>query len=106
PSEGILHLDALPYYVPQLFGQYNHLSVAQALRVSEKINTLHEILGGLVTEDNLSVLDDDWAIEERCIEALHKWELAGVDLSRPLESLSGGQKTKIFLAGISIHQPA
>lgn len=105
PSEGQLHLDVLPYYVPQLFGQYNHLTIAQALHVAEKIHALHEILGGQMTEGNLNILDDDWTIEDRCIEALNKWQLTDLDLSQPLSTLSGGQKTRVFLAGIHIHQP-
>ncbi|GGC36658.1 ABC transporter ATP-binding protein [Parapedobacter defluvii] len=105
PADGLLHVDASPYYVPQLFGQSNHLTIAQALQVAEKINALHEILNGHVTEHNLTVLDDDWTIEDRCTEALSKWELADLDLSQQLAFLSGGQKTKVFLAGISIHQP-
>lgn len=105
PSAGQFHLDAAPYYVPQLFGQYDQLTVAQALRIAEKINAFHEILDGRATEENLSMLDDDWTVEDRCIEALSKWQLADLDLSRQLATLSGGQKTKVFLAGISIHQP-
>jgi ATPase subunit of ABC transporter with duplicated ATPase domains len=33
------------------------------------------------------------------------WQLQDLDFTQKLESLSGGQKTKVFLAGISIHQP-
>ena len=105
PAAGYLVVGAEPYYVPQLFGQYNHLTVAQALRIEGKLNALQEILHGNVTESNLNVLADDWTIEERCIEALSHWQLAGVGLTQKLETLSGGQKTKVFLAGISIHQP-
>lgn len=105
PSEGQRHVESTPYYVPQLFGQWNHLTVAQALAVAEKIDALHEILGGHMTDDNLGILDDDWTIEDRCREALAKWQLTDLDLSQRLATLSGGQKTKVFLAGISIHQP-
>ncbi len=105
PAGGQLQAEAAPYYVPQLFGQYNHLTLAQALRIEGKLKALKEILDGQVTEDNLSVLDDDWTIEERCHDALRYWQLSDLDLNQKLETLSGGQKTKAFLAGISIHQP-
>src|SRR5690606_8817807 len=105
PAEGQVHLDAQPYYVPQVVGQCNHLTIAQALRAAGKIDALHEILDGQVTEDNLSVLDDDWTIEDRCMEALRKWHLGDLDLSQSLAALSGGQKTRVFLAGVSLHQP-
>lgn len=105
PSEGQLEMDAEPYYVPQVFGQYNHLTIAQALKIEAKLLALHEILRGNATEKNFTLLNDDWTIEERCNEALNHWQLNGLDLMQKMETLSGGQKTKIFLAGISIHQP-
>ncbi|MES2778190.1 MAG: ABC-F family ATP-binding cassette domain-containing protein [Bacteroidota bacterium] len=105
-SGGQLHVSVEPYYVPQIFGQYNHLSIAQALRVDIKLRALQEILDGNPSEANLDLLQDDWSVEERCIEALNHWQLTGLDLAQKMESLSGGQKTKVFLAGILIHQPA
>ena len=33
------------------------------------------------------------------------WQLKDLDLSKKMETLSGGQKTKVFLAGIYIHEP-
>ncbi len=105
PSGGQLIVDSKPYYIPQVFGQYNHLTISQALNIGEKLNALKEILNGNVTEKNYALLDDDWTIEERCKEALQYWRLNDLDLSEKMETMSGGQKTKVFLAGISIHQP-
>lgn len=104
-SEGQLQFDTKPYYVPQIFGQYNHLTISQALRIEDKLHALKEILDGNVSENNLNLIDDDWTIEERCNEAMNYWQLEGLDLMQKMETLSGGQKTKVFLAGISIHQP-
>ncbi|HRP57716.1 ribosomal protection-like ABC-F family protein [Agriterribacter sp.] len=106
PSGGLLKADAIPYYVPQIFGQYNHLTIAQALRTDDKLNALKAILNGNVTGSNLALLDEDWTIEERCREALSYWKLEPLDPMQKMDSLSGGEKTKVFLAGISIHRPA
>lgn len=105
PSSGSVITDLRPYYVPQHFGQFNDMTVAQALQVQEKLSALKEILNGNVTETNMTILDDDWNIEERCHEALAHWQLQDTDLSQKMSTLSGGQKTKVFLAGILIHQP-
>lgn len=105
PSEGIIKTDSQPYYVPQHFGQYNSLTVAQALSISDKLTAFKEILIGNVTNENLIVLNDDWGIEERCNEAFEHWKLKDINLEQPMSALSGGQKTRIFLAGILIHQP-
>ena len=105
PDTGNLKVEFTPYYVPQLFGQFNDHSIAQALQVERKLTALTEILTGNITDINLAILDDDWSIEQRCEEALTHWNLNGLDLSQKMETLSGGQKAKVFLAGILIHQP-
>lgn len=106
PSGGHLKVESTPYYIPQIFGQYNHLTIAQALKIEDKINALHQILNGNVTEDYLNELDDDWGIEERTQAALSEWQLDDLDWNQKMDTLSGGQKTKVFLAGVAIHQPA
>lgn len=105
PSSGNVIADTVPYYIPQHFGQYDNYTIAQALRVDKKLAALHAILKGETTDENLAILDDDWTIEERCAEALSYWLPEGVNLNRKMQELSGGEKTKVFLAGINIHQP-
>lgn len=81
------------------------MNVAQALRVADKLEALQKILGGNMNETNLATLDDDWGIEERCREALARWQLHGVDMDRNMSTLSGGEKMKVLLAGIDVNQP-
>lgn len=102
---GLIKTESKPYYVPQIFGQFNDHSIAQALQIDDKLLALKEILDGNATEANLLLLNDDWLIEERCREALAHWDLEELDLHQKMETLSGGQKTKVFLAGIMIHRP-
>ena len=105
PSGGTVIADSKPYYVPQIFGQFNHLTVAQALQIEDKLTALYEILNGNATETVFSILNNDWTIEERCREAFRYWQLDDWDWNRSMATLSGGQKTKVMLAGINIHQP-
>src|SRR5690349_17684628 len=70
PTTGSVASQASPYYIPQMFGQFDQHTVAQALRVSDKLHALDEILNGKATEHNLAVLDDDWSLENRITEAL------------------------------------
>lgn len=94
-----------PYYVPQHFGQYDHLSITQALGVDEKLKAFHAIIAGEADEANFTCLNDDWNIEERCKAALDYWHLGHLEFDQPMHSLSGGEKTKVFLAGLQIHTP-
>jgi ATPase subunit of ABC transporter with duplicated ATPase domains len=105
PSHGLARTESDPYYVPQIFGQFNEHTIAQALQIEEKIAALKQILNGHVTDENMTLLADDWNIEERCNEAFAKWNLDIPDLNQKMGMLSGGQKTKVFLAGITIHNP-
>lgn len=105
PATGTIFCHATPYLVPQVFGQFNDYTIAQALGIDTKLTALKAILHGDVTEQYLEALNDDWAIEERCHEALSHWGL-DADLYTKIGRLSGGQKTKVFLSGIWIHQPA
>ncbi|MFB6343513.1 ribosomal protection-like ABC-F family protein [Saccharicrinis sp. FJH62] len=104
PHEGQIIVDARPYYIPQIFGQYNDQTVAQSLQVEAKLKALKEILKGKVSDKNYALLNDDWSIEERCKEALDYWQISNLDLSQKMGTLSGGQKMKVLLAGIFIHQ--
>lgn len=105
PSRGQVISECHPYYLPQIFGQYDHLTLAAALGIEDKLRAFYRILDGDGAGYDLEVLNDDWTIEERCRTALNFWKIEGLDLRQPLGTLSGGEKTKVFLAGISIQQP-
>ncbi len=104
-ASGAVLCESEPYFIPQLFGQYDSLTIAGALGISETIRALHAILDGDVTESNFICLDDKWDIEEQAMAALDKWNIGNIPLSAALNDLSGGEKTKVFLAGISLHAP-
>ncbi|MCI1648763.1 MAG: ATP-binding cassette domain-containing protein [Bacteroides sp.] len=94
------------YYIPQHFGQYDTLSLAQALGINSKIEALHSILNGDASESNFSTLDNDWNIEERVHAALKTWSLDHLSMTCLLKQLSGGEKTRLFLAGMELHHPS
>ena len=106
PSSGVIVRPDDLYYIPQHFGQYDSLTIAQALRVERKQQALHAILSGDASNENFVILDDDWNIEERSIAALDLWGLGQFTLSYPMNLLSGGEKTRVFLAGMDIHHPS
>lgn len=105
PSSGAVIRPDLSWFVPQHFGHFDHLCIADALKVGHKLEALSRITQGSSDPQDYAILDDDWAIEENVRAALRRWSIPHEDLSLSLGSLSGGQKTKVFLAGIDIHQP-
>lgn len=105
PSAGSVHCSGHLYYVPQHFEQYDGRTVAQVLGIDRKLTALHAILNGDTAEEHFARLDNDWNIEERTQAVLHAWHLNGISLLRPLEGLSGGEKTRLFLAGMELKEP-
>jgi ATPase subunit of ABC transporter with duplicated ATPase domains len=105
PSRGQIKRVVQPYYVPQLTGRQDETTIAQAMRIGDKWQALQAILAGQVTDALLESLDEDWEIEKRCAEALADWGLGHLSLDGKMGSLSGGEKTRVLLAGIAIHKP-
>jgi ATPase subunit of ABC transporter with duplicated ATPase domains len=105
PLNGNINIQGNIFYVPQMFGNYNHLTIAECLKIDKKLQALQKITNGEVDEIYFETLNDDWDIEERCQHALEHWGLHNFELHQKLEGLSGGQKTKVFLAGIQINHP-
>lgn len=104
-SSGSVYCASTPYYIPQQIG-ITGISVSQALGVSDKIEALQAICNGSDEHEYYDILADDWDIESRCRIALDSWGLSHIELTLPIDALSGGEKTKLFLTGISIHQPS
>src|SRR5690554_2880372 len=104
PTSGNVVASTPPCYIPQQINE-NEITIAEALGVDDKMGALHAILGGSVDPMHYDILNDDWDIEQRCYSALSHWELRDTTLDTPLSELSGGEKTKVLLAGITLHDP-
>jgi len=105
PSSGEVVTSSKAFYMPQQLHEYDQLTVQEVLGVDKKLKALRAILSGDTTVENFSLLQDDWMIEERTGEALRYWGVDTVETDREVSSLSGGQKTKLFLAAITIQEP-
>ena len=105
PSEGDVSLGDTPYLVPQHYGQYNDFTVGQVLGVNDKLIALESILSGDSSDAAFETLGDDWTIGEDVRDSLDIWGLENVMPDTAFRCLSGGEKTKVFLAGISLHNP-
>ncbi len=104
PAAGTVQCSERPYYVPQQIGATG-ASVAQAFGVAEKLAALKSILGGSTDPAHFDALADDWDVEAQCRAALDHWGLRATGLDTPLDRLSGGERTKVYLAGLTIHSP-
>lgn len=103
-SSGSVSCCSHPWYIPQQTG-ISGVSVGEALGVADKLEAFYAICNGSPEQCYYDRLSDDWEVEARCRSALDEWGLADVELTASVDSLSGGEKTKLFLAGIGIHKP-
>jgi ATPase subunit of ABC transporter with duplicated ATPase domains len=92
-----------PWYVPQHLGEFDTWSVAKVLGVDTKLNALQAILKGDADVQYFTELNDDWDIENKVEKVLEKWGLGSLNENRLLGSLSGGQKTKVFLSAMDMN---
>ncbi|OIN58424.1 ATP-binding cassette domain-containing protein [Arsenicibacter rosenii] len=106
PVAGTISLADTPWYIPQHTGQFDELTVAGLLGADQKRMALQAILTGDMAEHHFATLNDDWDIDERLEAALTHWHLAHLSPDQPVRSLSGGEKTRVLLAGVLIHAPS
>ena len=76
---------------------------AQALGVSAALARLERIKAGSGTEQDFG--EADWDLPRRLEEVLAAAGLPPVDLGRPLASFSGGERTRLAIAGLLLAQP-
>lgn len=50
------------FLVPQHFGQFDGMTVAECLHIAEKYHALQRILSGDASESNFEILKDDWTL--------------------------------------------
>ncbi|SEA46293.1 ATPase components of ABC transporters with duplicated ATPase domains [Arachidicoccus rhizosphaerae] len=114
PTLGKITCQEPLHYVPQHYGQFDQLTVAEVLEIQPALQALYEILNGNTSPHNFEILADQWDLEERLIIALNKWGLKSGNITAQgqvapgtfLSKLSGGMKTKVLLSGLSLHNPS
>jgi ATPase subunit of ABC transporter with duplicated ATPase domains len=79
------------------------ITLAEALDVAAPRARLRRIEEGDGSADDLA--EADWTLEARIDAALAEVGLVGIDLDRPLISLSGGQRTRVAVARATIADP-
>lgn len=105
PQTGSVHLPKKTWFVPQHVGQFDTLNVAEALLINHKTDALRAIENGSVDPIHHETLADDWTIHERLKAALGLWGLSSISWDTPFNTLSGGEKTRVFLSGLDLHSP-
>jgi ATPase subunit of ABC transporter with duplicated ATPase domains len=91
-------------YLPQTLTLDVGATVADLLGITPKLDALHAIEAGDVSEERFEVLGDDWDIETAAAEALRSIGLADTGLDRRVAELSGGEAMLVAIAGLRLRR--
>ena len=78
-------------------------TVLDLLGAAPAMATVRRVLAG--EGDAADLADADWTLEGRIETALAEIGLSGLDLQRPGDTLSGGEQTRLRLAGLLLDAP-
>ncbi|BCJ46975.1 ABC transporter ATP-binding protein [Actinoplanes ianthinogenes] len=105
PTGGSVAVDGVLGYLPQHLPFVAGQSVAEVLGVDRILAALHAIESGDAAEEHFTTIGTDWDVEERTRAELDRLGLGGIDLDRPLGTLSGGQAVSLGLAAQLLKRP-
>ena len=103
PSEGVVARSGSAGVLDQRYEPAPGETVAETLGVGAGLAVVARVLAGEGSADDLA--EADWSLETRIDEALGEVGLRGLALDRPTASLSGGEQTRLRLAGLLVAAP-
>ncbi|MCX4967373.1 ATP-binding cassette domain-containing protein [Streptomyces sp. NBC_00654] len=105
PATGSVSFNGTLGYLPQTLPLTGNLTVAEVLGIAAVIRALDAVESGDVSEEHFTTIGDDWDIEERTRAQLDRLGLVGLELTRSLSTLSGGQVVSLGLAAQLLRRP-
>ncbi|MGK9169114.1 ATP-binding cassette domain-containing protein [Inquilinus limosus] len=104
PQSGRIRRRGRIGHLPQTIRVVPGMTAADALGIAPALARLDRLLAGQGSEEDLAAAD--WTVEERAAAALPRLGLpAALNLRRPLGTLSGGEATRLVLAGLLVDPP-
>jgi ATPase subunit of ABC transporter with duplicated ATPase domains len=105
-DSGVVHTNGYIGYLPQDFVVRSQDTIAQVLGIERQLAALHALQTGVGAHHDQEIIGDDWDIKERTDALFSRLGLAHLAFSRKLETLSGGETTRVFLASLLLKKPA
>ncbi len=105
PSSGTVRRAAVAAMLPQDFRPEPEAPLATALGIQERLSALLRMETGEGTLADLELVGDDWELPDRATAALARFGLAHLQLDRPIGTVSGGEATRVALAGLALGRP-
>lgn len=103
PVEGAITRAGTAGWLPQAQDPQPDETVGQTLGVAGPLAVLARVLAGEASLDDMA--EADWTLHERLEAALAEVGLDGLALERRTGELSGGEQTRLRLAGLKLAEP-
>jgi ATPase subunit of ABC transporter with duplicated ATPase domains len=105
PSSGTVHRAGAVAVLPQESRVAAEAPLAAVLGIDDRLAALRRMEAGASTLADLEIVGDDWDLPERAAAVLARFGLGHLPLDRPVGAVSGGETTRIALAGLALGRP-
>jgi len=102
PTTGTVTTSAPVNYLRQDLALRADATLADLLGIRRQVVALAAIEAGDTSQAHFDAIGDDWDITERALGTLSAMGIAGIDLERPVSTLSGGETVIAGLAGLRL----
>lgn len=104
PTSGHIETTGDVGTLPQTLTLRADTSVAELLGIHATLAAVRAIESGDVDQRHFDTIGDDWDIESRADEALHRIGFSAADLDRRVAEVSGGEAMLIAMTGLRIRR--
>ncbi|MBP6824423.1 MAG: ABC-F family ATP-binding cassette domain-containing protein, partial [Acidobacteria bacterium] len=92
-------------YLPQKAVFDFSATVAEAIKLDDAMAAYQRTIAGEAAPEDFELVGDRWELPERVEQAFAKLGIAHIDLNRSIGSLSGGELTRVRIAGLLLEEP-
>jgi ATPase subunit of ABC transporter with duplicated ATPase domains len=105
PSSGSIQRMAVVAMLPQDYRPPSEAPLTVILSIEERLAALRRMDAGAATLADLEIIGEDWDLPERAAAVLARFGLSHLSLDRPVGTVSGGEGTRLALAGLALGAP-
>ena len=105
PTSGTVHRTGPVAVLPQDFRPRPEEPVAVVLGIDERLAALRRLEAGKAAPADLVIVGDEWDLPERAAAVLSRFGLGHLSPDRPIGAVSGGEATRVALAGLALGRP-
>jgi ATPase subunit of ABC transporter with duplicated ATPase domains len=105
PSAGTVVRAGTLGYLPQDFQVRADQPRAGVLGIADRLARVDRVLAGDASAEDLDSIGADWDLRERAEAVLARLGLSHLALDRPALDVSGGEATRVALAGVLLAEP-